>query len=387
MTYGWLGLFGAGVMTFATPCILPLVPVYLSALVGSDIRDIAGLKKGTLLLRAGLFAVGFLLVFVLLGMAASSLGAFLVEHRNWLQVGGGILILIFGLHFLGLVRLGFLQRTVRADDRRLQTRFGAINAVLMGIVFAAGWSPCAGPILGSVLTYTASRTADPWLGAAYLAAYGSGFALPLLVVAAFAGVATRWLRKISPWLGRIEKVIGTLLVVVALSMLAGGLEAGTGGAPAAGAGGQQLRLVKNGEPTMVIFTSRNCHVCQRMKPLMLSITRQCDGKRVRVKTIDLAAAGGREYIGRFHLVATPTFVFLDGDGREVARLVGEQSEDTLKQALSALRGEPCPGLGLLEPGGQSSPLSFPEQERDSAACSRNPARPDAGSSPEGEGDR
>ena len=100
-----------------------------------------------------------------------------------------------------------------------------------------------------------------------------------------------------------------------------------------------------------------------------------------------AAAGGREYIGRFHLVATPTFVFLDGDGREVARLVGEQSEDTLKQALSALRGEPCPGLGLLEPGGQSSPLSFPEQERDSAACSRNPARPDAGSSPEGEGDR
>ena len=75
------------------------------------------------------------------------------------------------------------------------------------------------------------------------------------------------------------------------------------------------------------------------------------------------------------------------NGREVARLVGEQSEDTLKQALSALRGEPCPGLGLLEPGGQSSPLSFPEQERDSAACSRNPARPDAGSPAENEGER
>lgn len=368
MTYGWLGLFGAGVMTFATPCILPLVPVYLSALVGSDIRDVTTLKKGTLLARAGLFAAGFLLVFMLLGMAASSLGAFLVGHRHWLQVGGGILIMIFGLHFLGLVRLGFLQRTVRADERRLHTRFGAVNAVLMGVVFAAGWSPCAGPILGSVLTYTASRTSDPWLGAAYLATYGLGFALPLLVVAAFTGVATRWLKKISPWLGRIEKAIGALLLVVAFSLVASGLETESATGTAADGGGELQQLVQNGEPTMVIFTSANCHVCQRMKPLMRSITQQCDGNRVRVKTIDLATAEGRPFVGRYRLVATPTFVFLDGKGEEVARLVGEQTEATLKQALSALRGEPCPGLGLLEPGGKSLPLSFPEQGKESAAC-------------------
>ncbi len=355
MDYSLLGIFGAGLATFFTPCVLPLVPVYLSALAGADIRRPEDFPRGRLLVRASLFSVGFLLVFILLGLAASSLGAFLNDHRHWLKAIGGVLVLLFGLHFLGLVKFEFLTRTVRADDRKLQTRFGAINAVLMGVVFAAGWSPCAGPILGSVLAYTASAAASPVRGAAYLSIYGLGFAIPLLLVAAFAEIALRWLRRISAHLGRLERIIGLLLVIVGASLLAGSLHSPDTVQPTATAPIEQT-------PSMIIFTSNDCSVCQRAGPVMESITERCDGQKVRVRTVEITTPQGREEARRFRLVATPTFVFINHRGEEVARLVGEQTEQTLLQALSALRGEPCPGVGLLDPDLQTT---TPD---DNAAC-------------------
>jgi cytochrome c-type biogenesis protein len=362
MSFDLLGIFGAGMLTVVTPCVLPLIPIYLSALIGGDIRKASGMRKGQLLFRALVFITGFIGVFTLLGMTASSIGAFLVTHKGLVQLIGGLLILLFGLKFLGVIRISFLDRVVQANDRKLQTRFGVINAFLMGVVFAAGWSPCAGPVLGSVLTYTASTTSDPLVGAGYLATYGLGFGLPLFLVAVFAEAGTRLLKRIGPYLGRVEKFIGILLIVVATTMILDVVQ-GRMGSTAEEAKTEELVLNEAGipEPTMVIFTSSQCAVCQRMQDMLAGLTRLCHGKKVLIREFDLAKADNQYLVAKYRLVATPTFVFLDRHGNQAARLVGEQTENTLKQALSALRGTPCPGLELLStlPEGDSSSIPFP----------------------------
>lgn len=372
MNFDLLGVFGAGVLTFATPCVLPLVPIYLSALVGGDLATAAAGtgRRGQVLLRAGLFSAGFLAVFTLLGLTATSAGAFLAEHRAALQLVGALLILTFGLKFLGVISLPFLDRMLRLDEQRLRTRFGGVNALLMGVVFAVGWSPCVGPVLGSVLTYTASRAADPWSGAGYLLVYGLGFALPLLLVAALAEAGTRLLGRIKPHLPKIEKGLGALMAAMALALLidlAPQLGAGPGAARtsplARDDAGRPL-------PTMVALVSRDCTVCEGMKPVLHRITELCDGKRVGIRVLDVAAEGQGHLTREFRLVGVPTFVFLDRQGEEVARLVGQQSEQSLKQQLSLLRGERCPGIGALPD--RAGPDAAPEPAP-GATCGGTPA--------------
>jgi len=345
MSFDLLGIFGAGLLTFITPCVLPLIPVYLSILAGSDLRGLETEGKGQLLLRAGAFAAGFAVVFSLLGLTASAVGSFLAAHKSVLQAFAAVLILVFGLKFLGVIRIPWLDAVLRADDRKWQTRFGVANAFVMGLVFAAGWSPCVGPVLGSVLTYTASATSNPWAGALYLLVYALGFALPLLLVAAFAQVGLPLIKKIGRHLGKIEKAIGVLLIAVAVTLaldLAPALRT-TGGQDRI-----ELTTAREAEPVMIYFTSSSCSVCERMEPVMDSLLRRCSRRKVGIVEYDLAQPSLRHLIDEYRVVGTPTFVFLDKKGREVARLIGEQTEGALRQALSALMGEPCPGVGPLD---------------------------------------
>lgn len=361
MSFDLITVFGAGLLTFVTPCVLPLVPIYLAALVGGDLRGLTGSGRWRLLWRASLFSSGFVAVFTLMGLGASSVGAFLGEHRGVLQVVGALLVLLFALKFLGLIRVPFLDRVVKADDTRLKTRFASLNALVMGVVFAAGWSPCVGPVLGSVLTFTASTANSPVVGAGYLALYGAGFALPLLLVAAFAGVAARVLDRVGPLLPKIEKGIGVLLLVVAGFLVhdAAGLWSDSDD--------RHEPVADRSLPVMIELYEEDCPVCRRMKPLMARLEEQCDRHDVRVEAIDVSRKENAHLIERYRLVGVPTFLFLDEEGREVARLIGEQTERTLKQALSALRGEECPGLALLgpRPDEETRPgIPFPEIENE-----------------------
>jgi len=352
MSFGLFGLFTAGLLTFLTPCVLPLIPIYLSALIGGDIRSANISQRGQLMWRALLFSIGFISVFTLLGLTASTIGTLFIEHKGVVQAAGALLILAFGLKFLGLINIPFFDRIVRADDTKMQTRFGSINALVMGVVFAAGWSPCVGPVLGSVLTYTASTTSDPLTGAVYLTVYGTGFAIPLLITAVFAEAGVKLLKKINPYLPKIERAIGILLVFVAGSLLFDLANATTFDPAQAEANAKtitELSITESGEswPVMVEFYSKDCTICKKMKPIIDSITTVCDGNSVLVKQIDITESSNKHMVGHFKLVGLPTFVFLDDKGNEAARLVGEQTEQTLKQALSVLRGKPCPGLGII----------------------------------------
>jgi cytochrome c-type biogenesis protein len=296
-----------------------------------------------------------LVVFVALGLTATSLGALMTEHRTQLVLVGGLVIFLFGLKLLGALNIGWLEREKRIDDRRLRTRFHLVNALVMGMVFGLGWTPCIGPILGSVLTYAASKGADPARGALYLATYGLGLVLPLLVLSLFAGAARALVQRMSRHLPKIEKISGGLLLVVGLVLMLGVTEA-----PRAevseGPGARERATISPplGQPTarprMVQFTSADCSICRQMIPTVAVIERDCDGRKVDLIKVDVTVAANKRLAATHRVRGVPTFLFLDAEGHEAARMVGYQTLASLRQALATMVGEQCDGVGVFDPG-------------------------------------
>ena len=206
-------------MTFLTPCILPLVPVYIAAITGEDINRLEKVPGGRIIFRASLFCLGFIVIFSIMGLGASAVGYSLDTHRVILKAAGGVVIVFFGLKFLGIIRIHILDAVFRIDEGRLKGRSGILNALVMGIVFALGWSPCVGPVLASVLAYTASQTSRPLQGAGYLAVYGLGLAFPLMLISIMANVGIGLVRKLGSWGPRIERITGALLFIIGISMI------------------------------------------------------------------------------------------------------------------------------------------------------------------------
>lgn len=202
----------AGVLSFLSPCVLPLVPSYLAYLGGDSNR------RGRLVRNSLLFILGFSLVFVSLGASASLAGALLLEHRSWLMRVGGLVVIGFGLMLFGFIRIPVLYRTARPGHP--DNGSTATGAVLMGMSFAIGWTPCIGPVLGAILTLAgASGTLST--GAGLLAVYAAGLAIPFLLASlglgAFGDFSQRF-RKFMPW---VERVSGGILVVAGVLMVSG----------------------------------------------------------------------------------------------------------------------------------------------------------------------
>ncbi len=203
-----LVVFLAGLLSFITPCVLPLVPSYLAVLGGGS-----GKKPVT---GALLFILGFTLVFISLGAGASALGSVLRQNKDVLAQIGGALILVFGIIFLVKDRIPALNREYRADLGNA-SRFGL---VALGAAFAAGWTPCIGPILGVVLSIAGS-SGSVGAGVGLLFVYAMGLAVPFLLAALAWDKLGGGLRKAMRWVGAIEKVSGVLLIAVGLLLLSG----------------------------------------------------------------------------------------------------------------------------------------------------------------------
>ena len=205
--------FTAGILSFLSPCVLPLVPSYLAYVGGS------GAARRALLIRnALLFVAGFSMIFIALGASASALGSLLRANRGVLTVGGGILVILFGLVLLGVIRVPALMR-----DTRVQARHDAstpVGAVLLGMAFAAGWTPCIGPVLGGILGLAgASGTLRE--GVTMLAVYSAGLAIPFLLAALALEPFLRVSRRFRRWLPWVERVAGGLLVIAGVLMVTG----------------------------------------------------------------------------------------------------------------------------------------------------------------------
>jgi cytochrome c-type biogenesis protein len=356
---GLLGIFTAGILTVFTPCVLPLLPVYLSVLLGSPLAaagEISGRARMKLVAGAVLFSAGFTAVFTLLGLSATALGVFLIKVKVYLSLFGGLVILLMGLKFVGWLKVSFLEREARLDGARLGTRLPLLGAFIMGVVFALGWTPCIGPVLGAVLTYAASQSTRPGQGALMLALYGLGFSVPLLVLALFAASAARLVAKISRYLGRVEQVLGVLLVASGLYLMAQSVGVpGSGTAPGFG-GDARVSKVKIdpplGEPTkkprIVEFYSIDCSICMSMVPTVRAMEEECGRKGVDILKIEVGGKEGKELASRLAIRGVPTFLFFGTDGKEVARLVGYQTPQSLRQTIGTMLGDDrCGGVELL----------------------------------------
>ncbi len=346
MELALLTVFAAGVVTFFTPCVLPMIPIYLSTLVGG--RPVGEVGRGYLMRRAGLFIVGFVAVFTVMGLGAGGIGEFMRAHQGWVQLAGAVLVILFALQFLEVINLRFMQATVRADGGRWTEKLGGFDAVGMGVLFAAGWSPCVGPVLGTVLTYTASEAADPAAGALYLGVYGLGFAVPMFLAAAFAEAGAKALRASNKFLPRFKQIGGGLLLAVgAWLAVVGGQALWQAHSGEAQADGAEVALADAGErPVLVEFYRDGCTICEGMAPVVRAVADACAG-HAEVRFVNISKPENQHLAARHHIVGVPTFAVLEPGGGEVKRLVGAQSGDALRGLLASVALSGCEGQAPL----------------------------------------
>ncbi|MFB2551607.1 cytochrome c biogenesis CcdA family protein [Ensifer soli] len=216
----------AGALSFLSPCVLPLVPPYLCYMAGISVDQFRQgeaeradrAARRAVVLAALFFTLGFATVFVALGAGASTIGQTLRQYADILSRIGGIVIILMGLHFLGIVRIGLLGREARFQGGGKPATLS--GAYVMGLAFAFGWTPCIGPVLGTILGVAASRQ-TVGEGAGLLALYSLGLAVPFWIAAAFSSRFMRFLVRFRRHLGLVEKIIGALLVVSGLVFLSG----------------------------------------------------------------------------------------------------------------------------------------------------------------------
>lgn len=214
--------FLAGLVSFVSPCVLPLVPPYLCFLGGSTLDDLAGEEPvkevgRRAIVGALLFVAGFSTVFVALGAGASAIGDLLRAHLEVLSIGAGLAIVVMGLNFLGVFRIGLLHRTARAH---VSAPAGVWGAFVMGLAFAFGWTPCLGPVLGAILAVAGSE-ATVSKGALLLAVYSVGLGVPFILAAVAVRPFLRSLVHMRRILPTMEKAMGALLVLTGIAFMSG----------------------------------------------------------------------------------------------------------------------------------------------------------------------
>jgi cytochrome c-type biogenesis protein len=219
-----LGLaFLAGLASFLSPCVFSLVPAYVGYLGGRAAGGENNLTNRWVTFTHGLaFVLGFSLVFIILGAAVSVAGRFLYDVRYWLAKIGGIIVIIFGLHMIGVFRIPFLEYDTRVSTAP-NPKWGYLSSALLGVFFSAGWSPCVGPVLGTILTL-AINGGSVALGAKLLSAYSAGLAIPFLAAAIGIGWVSTTLRKYNKIMRYVEIAMGVVLVIVGVLLFAGVFE-------------------------------------------------------------------------------------------------------------------------------------------------------------------
>ncbi len=216
--------FLAGLASFLSPCVLPLVPAYVGYLGGrsafgeSDEKN----ERWATFSHGLAFVIGFSIVFILLGVATSALGSLLTGARDWLEKIGGLVVIMFGIHMTGIWKIPFLQYDTRKTANTARQK-GYLSSVLMGVFFSAGWSPCVGPVLGAILTLSL-RGGSALVGGTLLTAYSAGLAIPFLIAALGVGWVTAVLKKYGKAMHYLEITMGVILIIIGNLLLWGWFE-------------------------------------------------------------------------------------------------------------------------------------------------------------------
>lgn len=226
MEVSYFAALTAGILSFLSPCVLPLVPPYICFIAGTSLDQLTGDDEldpaigRRIFLSAIAFVLGFSTVFILLGATASFLGRLVGDHIALLsQIAGGVIILL-GLHFLGWLKIGLFYKEARFEGPAKP--LGLLGAYVVGLAFAFGWTPCVGPVLAAVLFY-AAQEASIWKGVSLLGVYAAGLGIPFLLAALAGKPFLRFMQRFKRHLGLVEKAIGVLLVITGILFVTGSM--------------------------------------------------------------------------------------------------------------------------------------------------------------------
>ncbi len=210
----------AGILSFLSPCVLPIVPPYLAYMAGASMEEVSGGRaaRGRILGAAVFFVLGLSTVFLLLGMAASAVGQVFLVYQREMAIAAGLVIMLFGLHFVGILRIPILYREARFAAQG--SGGSAVGAYVLGLAFAFGWTPCIGPVLGAILSL-AAQEGSVGRGMVLMGAYAAGLGLPFLATALFLDRALGVMGRLKRHMATIERAMGVLLLAVGLMMVTG----------------------------------------------------------------------------------------------------------------------------------------------------------------------
>ena len=222
----YIGALSAGLLSFFSPCVLPLIPAYLCFLGGASLDELTaedGVDKETskrVFISALSFVLGFATVFILMGASASALSRILIEHIDTLSYIAGAVIVFFGFHYMGLFKISFLnfEKRFHIDNKPS----GIVGSYILGLAFAFGWTPCVGPILATILMVAAGGDSI-WYGTSLLSAYAAGIGVPFLIAALAVKPFMSFMARFKRHLHKVEVAIGILLVITGVAILTGSL--------------------------------------------------------------------------------------------------------------------------------------------------------------------
>ena len=210
--------FIAGLLSFFSPCIIPMIPAYLMYITGSQLDGGNQATRRHAFLKTLVFVAGFTLVFLIMGTGASFLGTFFARNRTWIQRISGLIIILFGLNLVGILKFSGLAKVTRLRTRAKENSYS--GAFVLGLAFAAGWTPCFGPVLASILLY-AGASGTVAKGFMLLLVYSLGMAIPFLVSAIFLTEISAWISKFEKGAEKITKIAGIILILFGILVATG----------------------------------------------------------------------------------------------------------------------------------------------------------------------
>lgn len=327
MTY--LSIYLAGILSFLSPCILPIIPVYFSILSGT----------GKLIYKALLFCLGFSLIFALMGGGASALGSFVQANKASINIVAGVILTLIGLKFLNFIQIPLLDKSYSINTNKFKTRFELLNAFIIGVLFAVTWSPCIGAVLGGILTYVSAVGSSVSSGAVKLFIYGVGISTPLIISVFFYQRLNKFYKNSPYFFDMVQKLIGFVILLFAINLFSNVVMLSKNANTNLSA--VDKVMIPSKLPLFISFVSASCEDCETMKPVIEKLEKACGNKIIEFRTVDLDDHQFEYLAYQQGIFGTPTYLILDNNGKEKQRLFGIQRLEDIDNKIKLEAGYGC----------------------------------------------
>lgn len=328
-------IYFAGLLSFFSPCILPIVPLYFYAMMEEE-----NYSRKKLFIRGVIFCLGFMLIFILMGIGAGGLSSSIREHRSLIDLIAGTVILILALDFIGIINIPFLQRSYSPNYSRLKTSMPLLNSFLLGLLFALTWSPCIGAVLGGILTYVSAVSETALKGGYYLFIYGLGISTPLLAASIFFERLKGFSSRNQLFINSVKKILGLVLIFFAITLFSQVLKL------ADIENKKEIQyastiLMPDKLPVFLMITESGCESCERAAIIVDELKRSCGDKIIDFREVNVKNPNYAYVAIELGVPGAPSFIVLSREGEELIRLYGEKTVNELNDVIKKVTGKIC----------------------------------------------